>query len=81
MQSSKYSKEFNSQIRTSIFSVLAESGRSMTRDDIRVSLPSLSSVTPQKISSILTQMYNEGFIHKAKGTNGKMMYWIHKEDK
>ena len=80
MQSSKYSKEFNSQLRTTVFSVLAESGRSMTRDEIQRGAISLAEVTPQKISSTLTQMYAQGFVGKAKGTGGKMMYWVKKED-
>ena len=80
MQSSKYSKEFNSQLRTTVFSVLAESGRSMSRDEIQRGSIALAEVTPQKISSTLTQMYNQGFIGKAKDLNGKMKYWVKKED-
>lgn len=75
-KTSKYTAQFNSELRTNIFSILADSRRSMTRDEIRTSLPSLSSVTPQKISSTLTQMYNQGIVNKAKAPNGKMMYWI-----
>lgn len=80
MTTTKYSREFNSQLRTTIFSVLAEGGRSMTRDEVQRGAISLAEVTPQKISSTLTQMYNQGFIGKAKGANGKMMYWVKKED-
>ena len=77
--STKYTAQFNSELRTTIFGVLSDSGRSMTRDEVQRGATSLAEVTPQKISSTLTQMYNQGFINKAKGINGKMMYWVRKE--
>lgn len=78
-KTSKYTAQFNSELRTNIFAVLVESRRSMTRDEIQRSAVSLAEVSPQKITSMLTQMYNQGFINKAKGTNGKMMYWVREE--
>ena len=78
-KTSKYTQDFNSELRTTLFGVLADSGRSMTRDEIKRSLPSLATVTPQKISSTLTQMYNQGFVSKAKNASGKVVYWVKEE--
>lgn len=71
---SKYSTEQTQAWSVAAMVVLSDSKRAMTCDEIRQSDLSLIEVTPQKMSRILTELCEGGFVMKTKGKNGRMVY-------
>lgn len=75
---SKYSTAQNSEWKTEIFGVLegADRNEPMNREEIQRSSLVLINVTPQKISKLLSEMAESGFISRVKRGDGKIGYRV-----
>lgn len=71
---SKYTKEMNQKWSVEAMITLSDSRREMSVDEIQKVSPLLSGLTPQKLSRILNELWEKGFILKYKGTDGRMRY-------
>ncbi len=71
---SKYSVEQNQQWSVAAMCVLSDATEALTGDQIRQSDLTLVNVTPQKMSRILGELVENGFVMKTKGKDGKMRY-------
>ena len=70
----RYSVEQTQRWSVAAMVVLSESKEAMSCDQIRQSDLELVGVTPQKLSRILTELVENGFVMKTKGKDGRMRY-------
>lgn len=80
---SKYSAETNSRIKLAIFDALNNSTRSMTIPDICAASIELKNLTSQKMSRVLNDLVEMGFVKKAQSPEKKRMVYAlidHVED-
>lgn len=75
-RSSRYSKQQNMEWEGEIASILFHSSKAMTIEEIRLTSPTLTNVSPQKIVKILSNLFNRGQIDKDKdpNKNNRMTY-------
>jgi hypothetical protein len=66
---SKYSKEFNSELRVRALGVLSDAERALTIQEICGSDLTLVNQTPQKMARILNELVEAGFATKGKRDN------------
>ena len=66
---SKYSNEFNSELRVRALSVLANAERALTIQEICNSDLTLVNQTPQKMARVLNELVEAGFAIKGKRDN------------
>lgn len=72
---SKYSADFNSELRVRTLSVLADSPTPMTIDEICRADSNLVGVTTQKMARSLNDLVEAGFVMKTKSkAKNKMVY-------
>lgn len=79
-RSSKYSAEVNQRLKVAALMSLQDGAKPMTRDDVIAGSPSLSGVTPQKISMVLGELCEMGMAQRHKARNGRTVYWIREEE-
>ena len=70
---SKYSKEFNSELRVRAMSVLSDAGESLTIPEICQSDLTLTYQTPQKMARVLSELVEDGFVAR-DNKNGRVAY-------
>lgn len=71
----KYSIELTQEIMMRAFSILSESSAPMTIDEIKQADIFLVNVTSQKISRVLSELCEKGFVKKTKSkSKNKMIY-------
>lgn len=75
-RSSRYSKQKNMEWEGEIASILFHSSKAMTIEEIRLISPTLTSLSPQKVAKILSNLFNRGQIDKDKdpNKNNRMTY-------
>ena len=66
---SKYSNEFNSELRVRTLGVLADAERALTIQEICNSDLTLVNQTPQKMARVLNELVEAGFATKSKVNN------------
>ena len=66
---SKYSNEFNSELRVRALGVLADAERALTIQEICNSDLTLINQTPQKMARVLNELVEAGFATKNKVNN------------
>lgn len=71
---SKYTPEMNQRWSVDAMITLGEQARDMTCEEIQQASIELGALTPQKMSRILNELCERGFVMKAKGRNGRMRY-------
>ena len=72
---SKYSNEFNSELRVRALGVLAESPSALTIPEICAGDLNLTGQTPQKMARILNDLVEAGFVMKTNSkSRGRMVY-------
>lgn len=72
---SKYSAEYNGQLKTSILDVLSEMTESITTSEIQARSVFCAQATPQKMARVLNEMVDMGIVMKAKcRSTGRMKY-------
>ena len=72
---SKYSAEYNGQLKVSILDVLPEATDSITTSEIQSHSIFCAQATPQKMARILNEMVDMGIVMKAKSkSTGRMKY-------
>lgn len=72
---SKYSAEYNGQLKVSILDVLSEANSSITTSDIQAHSIFCAQATPQKMARVLNEMVEMGIVRKAKSkSTGRMKY-------
>ncbi len=71
---SKYTPAQNQEWMMVAYNVLCESSESMTNEEIRHTDLSLTYVTQQKMSRLLNQLVEDGYILKSKGRDGRTRY-------
>lgn len=71
---SKYSKEFTNEMTGRIAVVLAEEQQALTISDIQSKDIRLTGITSQKMARMINHLVDVGFVAKAKGRDGRMVY-------
>ncbi len=72
---SKYSAEYNGQLKVSILDVLSDATESMTTSEIQANSVFCAQATPQKMARVLNEMVDMGIVRKAKSkSTGRMKY-------
>ena len=72
---SKYSAEYNGQLKVAILDVLSDMKESITTSDIQACSIFCPQATPQKMARILNEMVDMGIVMKAKcKSTGRMKY-------
>lgn len=71
---SKYSTEQTQRWSVAAMCVLADSKEALRCDEICSADITLTEVTPQKMSRILNELVEGGFVRKTKGKDGRMRY-------
>lgn len=72
---SKYSKDFNSELRVRALGVLAESPNALTIPEICSEDLTLTGQTPQKMARVLNELVEAGFVKKTNSkSKGRMVY-------
>ena len=74
-RASKYSAEYNGQLKVAILDVLVDATESMTTSDIQANSIFCSRATPQKMARVLNELVEMGIVRKAKSkATGRMKY-------
>ena len=74
-KTTKYSAEYNGQLKTSILDVLADAEESMTTSDIQAHSIFCAQATPQKMARVLNELVEMGIVMKGKSrSTGRMKY-------
>lgn len=72
---SKYSTEYNGQLKVSILDVLSEATESISTSEIQARSIFCAHATPQKMARVLNEMIEMGLVLKSKSkSTGRMMY-------
>lgn len=73
-QTSKYSKDFTNEMTGRIAVVLADSQQALNITQIQQMDMCLSGITSQKMARMINHLVEMGFVAKAKGKDGRMVY-------
>ena len=74
-RSTKYTAEYNGQLKVAILDVLNDATSAMSTSELQSHSIILASATPQKIARILNEMIEMGIVRKAKSKSaGRMVY-------
>lgn len=72
---SKYSAEYNGQLKVAILDVLSEATESITTSDIQKRSLFCAGATPQKMARVLNELVEMDIVRKAKSkATGRMKY-------
>lgn len=73
-QTSKYSKEFTNEMTGRIAVILADEQAALNIQQIQMRDPNLVGITSQKMARMINHLVEMGFVAKAKGKDGRMVY-------
>ena len=73
-QTSKYSKEFTDEMTGRIAVILADEQVALNIQQIQMRDPNLVGITSQKMARMINHLVEMGFVAKAKGKDGRMVY-------
>ena len=73
-KTSKYSKEFTDEMTGRIAVILADEQAALNIQQIQMRDPNLVGITSQKMARMINHLVEMGFVAKAKGKDGRMVY-------
>lgn len=74
-KASKYSAEYNGQLKVAILDVLSEATESITTSDIQARSIFCAQATPQKMARVLNELVEMNIVRKGKSrSTGRMKY-------